>query len=75
MSGQLENTETRERKWEREREGTPKTQVNIFDRAAHKAIVYSRVARPHKSLAAQLSRSSCPSTTDWYISVIVSLYV
>ena len=35
--GQLENTETRER----EREGTPKTEVNIFDRAAHnKAIVF-----------------------------------
>ena len=43
VSGQLENTETRERKreWEQEREGTPKTEVKIFDRAAHnKAIVF-----------------------------------
>ena len=41
--GQLENKETRERKreQEREQEGTPKTKVNIFDRAAHnKAIVF-----------------------------------
>ena len=41
--GQLENTEMRERKqeWEREREGTHKMEVNIFDRAAHnKAIVF-----------------------------------
>ena len=41
--GQLENTEMRERKreWEWEREGTPKTEVNVFDRAGHnKAIVF-----------------------------------
>ena len=38
--GQVENLETRERKREREREGTPKTEVNVFDRAGHnKAIV------------------------------------
>ena len=38
LRGQLENTETRERK--REREGTPKTEVDVFDRAGHKAIVF-----------------------------------
>ena len=33
---------------------------------------YSWVARPHESLATWLTRSSCPSTTDWCIR---SLYV
>ena len=50
-TGQLENTETRERK----REGTPKTEVNIFDRAAYnKAIVFSSSQAPREWLHDQV---------------------
>ena len=58
---QLENTEMRERKreWkrEREREGTPKTEVNNF--AHHSAIVLLSSQAQLESGYTRLSRSSC----------------